>query len=111
MATSEDLKTQLSKWVKKFDDPSIAVEFEGFNKTMQFTFPDINYHLKLIIANKTARLEEGIDNTAAMGLEANSDLFLGILKEEIDPMEAFIEGELKVKGDLNALQKLEFLMS
>ncbi|MHA1803451.1 MAG: SCP2 sterol-binding domain-containing protein [Promethearchaeota archaeon] len=110
MATPEELKNQLTKWVKKFENPELAAEFKGFNKTMQFTFPDIDYKIKMIIKNKSARLEEGFDDNAAMGLEVNSDLFLGILTDEIDPMEAFMEGELKVKGDMNALQKLEFLM-
>lgn len=110
MVSPEELKEELVKWVKMLDNPEIAAEFEGYNKTMQFIFPDIDYKLKFIFENQTARLEEGVDNNAAMGLEVNSDLFLGILTGELDPMEAFMEGELKTKGDMNALQKLEIFM-
>jgi putative sterol carrier protein len=110
MATKEEVKESLDKWVKVLDDPEIADEFEGFNKTMQFEFSDLNYKIKMIFENKTVRLEEGFDDKAEMGLEVKSDLFVGIATGEIDPMEAFMEGELKTKGDMDSLQKLEIFM-
>ncbi|NHJ20423.1 MAG: hypothetical protein EAX91_05750 [Candidatus Lokiarchaeota archaeon] len=110
MATKEEVKASLDKWMKVLDDPEIADEFEGFNKTMQFEFSDLNYKIKMIFENKTVRLEEGFDDKAEMGLEVKSDLFVGIANGEIDPMEAFMEGELKTKGDMDSLQKLEIFM-
>jgi len=110
LATTEEVKEALNKWVKMLDDPEVADEFEGFNKTMQFEFSDIDYKLKMIFNNKTARLEEGFDENAEMGLEIKSDLFVGIATGEVDPMEAFMEGELKTKGDMNSLQRLEVFM-
>ncbi len=110
MATKEEIKEALNKWVKLLDDSDVANEFEGFNKTMQFEFTDLGYKLKMIIENKTARIEEGFDENAEMGLEVNSDLFMGIATGELDPMEAFMEGELKTKGDMNSLQKLDIFM-
>lgn len=110
MATREEVEEALNKWAKVLDDPEIADEFEGFNKTMQFEFSDIDYKVKMVFQNKTARLEEGFDENAEMGLEIKSDLFVGIATGEIDPMEAFMEGELKTKGDMNSLQKLEIFM-
>lgn len=110
MATKEEVKASLDKWMKVLDDPEIADEFEGFNKTMQFEFSDLNYKIKMIFKNKTVRLEEGFDDKAEMGLEVKSDLFVGIANGEIDPMEAFMEGELKTKGDMDSLQKLEIFM-
>jgi len=110
LATKEEVKEALNKWVKLLDDSDIANEFEGFNKTMQFEFSDLNYKLKMIFENKSARIEEGFDENAEMGLEVNSDLFVGIATGDVDPMEAFMEGELKTKGDMNSLQKLDIFM-
>ncbi|MFX0040688.1 MAG: SCP2 sterol-binding domain-containing protein [Promethearchaeota archaeon] len=110
MATTEEIKDALNKWVRMLDDPAVADEFEGFNKTMQFEFSDLDYKLKMIFENKTARLEEGFDENAEMGLEISSDLFVGIATGEVDPMEVFLEGELKTKGDMNSLQRLEIFM-
>ncbi|MFX1378759.1 MAG: SCP2 sterol-binding domain-containing protein [Promethearchaeota archaeon] len=110
MATAEELKLALESWAKKLDDPDIAEEFEDFNKTMQFIFPDINYKVQLIFDKKKARVEEGYNENAEMSLEVESDLFLGISTGEIDPMEAFMDGTLKPKGTMSDLERLEIFM-
>jgi putative sterol carrier protein len=110
LASKEEVKNALNNWINKMEDPEIAEEFEDFNKTMQFKFSDIQYNLKMIFEDKKAHLEEGIDNNAEMSLETNSDLFVGIANGEVDPMEAYMEGDLIVTGDMNAIQRLEVFM-
>ncbi len=110
MANAEDLKKALEKWAKKLEDPEIAEEFEDFNKTMQFVFPDIDYKVQLIFQNKQARVEDGYNEDAEMSLEVGSDLFLGISTGRIDPMEAFMDGSLKPKGTMSDLERLDIFM-
>jgi len=110
MANAEDLKKALEKWAKKLEDPEIAEEFEDFNKTMQFVFPDIDYKVQLIFQNKQARVEDGYNEDAEMSLEVGSDLFLGISTGKIDPMEAFMDGSLKPKGTMSDLERLDIFM-
>jgi putative sterol carrier protein len=110
LAKKEEVKDALNKWVKKLDDPEVAEEFEDFNKTMQFVFPDIDYKIKMIFQDKTARTEEGFDEKSEMGLEIESDLFIGIADGSMDPMEIFMDGSMIVKGDMNAIQRLEVFM-
>lgn len=110
MATIEEIKNSLNNWAKMLENPEIADEFEGFNKTMQFIFPDINLNLQLVFKDKTAKVVVGFNEKAEMSLKVNSDLFIGISTGDIDPMEAFMNGELKPKGDLADLEKLEIFM-
>ena len=110
MVTAEDLKKMLNKWIAVLDDPEIAAEFEGYNKTMQFVFPDINVKLQLVFNGPEVKLVEGYNENAEMSLEVSSEMFLGINTGEIDPMEAFMEGTLKPKGNMNDLEKLEVFM-
>ncbi|MHA1896500.1 MAG: SCP2 sterol-binding domain-containing protein [Promethearchaeota archaeon] len=110
MVSKEEIKNELNKWVKLFDNPEFAAEFEGYNKTFQFIFPDINYNLQMIFENKKARLEEGLKENAEMSLEVNSDMFYKMTTGEIDPMEAFLEGTLKPKGSMADLEKLEIFL-
>jgi len=110
LATTEEVKRELEKWAKKVEDPEIAEEFEGYNKTLQLSFPDLDYHLQLIIENQKARIEEGLDENAAMSLDVESDMFIGICTGEIDPMEAFMDGQLKPKGNMADLEVLEVFM-
>lgn len=110
MASGEEIKESLEKWTKLLDNPEIAEKFEDYNKTMQFIFPDIEFYLQLVIEDKKARIEEGFDESAEMRLEVNSDLFLGILNAEIDPMEAFMDGTLKPRGTMSDLEKLQIFI-
>jgi len=110
MATAEELKQALEKWAKKLDDPEIAEEFEDFDKTMQFIFPDIDYKIQLIFKDKKARVEDGFNENAEMSLEVDSNLFLGISTGEVDPIEAFMDGTLKPKGTMSDLERLEIFM-
>lgn len=110
MATKEEIKEALNGWINKMSDPEIAEEFEDFDKTMQFKFSDIKYDIKMIFKDKKANLEEGLDDKAEMSLETNSDLFVGIATGDVDPMEAYMEGDLIVTGDMNAIQRLEVFM-
>lgn len=110
MASFEDIKKSLDKWISLMDDPEVAAEFDGYNKVFQLSFPDIDAHIKMIFEDKTARLEDGVADNADMTLEVESDLFLGISTGEVDPMEAFMEGKLKPKGSMSDLEKLEIFM-
>ncbi|MFX0104397.1 MAG: SCP2 sterol-binding domain-containing protein [Candidatus Hodarchaeota archaeon] len=110
MAPAEELKKALEKWAQKLDDPEIAEDFEDFNKTMQFIFPDIDYKIQLVFKDKKARVEDGFNDNAEMSLEVESDLFLGISTGEIDPMEAFMDGTLKPKGTMSDLERLEIFL-
>jgi putative sterol carrier protein len=109
MANPEEIRNVLNQWVKKMENPKVAEKFENFDKTMQLVFPDIQYNLKLIFKNKTLSLEEGFDEEADMKTEVYSDIWVGVLNKTIDPMEAFMRGDLKVDGDMKAMQKLELL--
>ena len=110
MATKEDLIEALNGWVRKLDDPEVAAEFEGYVRTFQLSFPDIGVNLQLVFNGPKAKIVEGLNENAEMSLEVSSDMFLGIATGEEDPMELFMEGDLKPKGNMNDLEKLEIFM-
>ncbi|MBA7512658.1 hypothetical protein ES705_04666 [subsurface metagenome] len=110
MATAEDIKNVLQSWAKMLENPEIADEFEGYNNTMQFLFPDIDLKLQLVFKDKTAKVIDGFNENAEMSLEVNSDLFYGIYTGDEDPMELFMDGKLKPKGNMADLEKLEIFM-
>lgn len=111
MPTIDDMREALGKWVKVFDDPEVAAEFEGFNKTMQFIFPDIDLKMQLVFEGANVTIVEGFKEDADMSLTVPSDMFLGITSGEVNPMDAFMEGKLKPVGDMSDLEKLEVFMN
>ncbi|MFW9948634.1 MAG: SCP2 sterol-binding domain-containing protein [Candidatus Thorarchaeota archaeon] len=110
MASKEEIDKALNKWVSMLESPEVAEEFEDYNKTLQFVFTDIDYKVKMIFKDQRARLENGFDNNAEMTLEIESEDFVGIANGTVDPMELFMEGAIIIKGDMNAIQRLEIFM-
>jgi putative sterol carrier protein len=108
---TEDMKSALiaalEKWCAVFDKPEVADQFEDYNKTFQFVFPDVDVQLQMIIQDKKATIVEGMNDNAEMSLEVDSTTFIGIANKEIDPMEEFMMGNLKPKGDMADLEKLQ----
>nr|MDO8114571.1 SCP2 sterol-binding domain-containing protein [Candidatus Sigynarchaeota archaeon] len=62
--------------------------------------------MQLVIKEKRATIVEGLNENAEMRLEVESKNFLRIAKGEIDPLEEFMNGNLKLKGDMSDLEKL-----
>jgi len=110
MANADDIRGALAKWIQALDDPEVAEEFEGYNKTMQFIFPDIDMKMQLVFDGPQATIVDGFNEKADMSLTVNSDLFIGISEGEVDPMDAFMEGKLKTAGDIPSLEKLQVFM-
>lgn len=110
MSIADDLKAEIQKMTKALDDPEIAREFEGFCRTMQFVFPDVDVKLQLVFDGPRASVVEAYREDADMGLTVDSGVFLGISRGEVDPMDAFMEGQLRPSGDMSSLEKLQILM-
>jgi putative sterol carrier protein len=110
MVTADDIKNSLGKWTQRIEDPEVAEEFSGYNKTMQFVFPDINLKMQLVFEGPKVTIVDGFKENADMSLTVSSEMFMGILSGEIDPMDAFMEGKLKPIGAMSDLEKLQVLV-
>jgi len=111
MATAEELKGAIQKWVQVLADPEVAREFEGYNKTMQFIFSDTDVKVQLVFQGAKAKILDGFRPDADMSLTVSSETFMGIASGEVDPMDAFMEGKLKPTGDVTDLEKLQALLT
>ena len=111
MASAEEIKKAIEEWVKAVKDPEIAEEFEGYNKTLQMIFPDIDVKMLLVFEGTKTNIVEGEKQDADMSITVDAEVFMGFGSGDVDPMDAFMEGKLKPAGDLQALEKLEVLLS
>ena len=112
MATKKEIMDALNRWIELLEGSSdLADQFSGYEKTFLISFSDIDYSVQMVFegTNKAHLLEGPVPNPE-MSLTVESDLFLGICNGEVDPMEAFMEGELDLKGNMADLQKLEVFM-
>jgi putative sterol carrier protein len=112
VAKKDEIMKALQRWVALLEnDTAVAEQFEGFKKTFLIVVEDLGFSVQMIFdgTNKARLLEGAVDNPE-MSLTVESDLLLGICNGEVDPMETFMMGELKLSGNMADLQKLEVFM-
>lgn len=108
MATSEEVASIFSTMISRFD-PSKA---EGVNATIQFDLSGDNggaYWLR--IADGKAETGVGQSENPRMTLKAKADDFVGMLNGNMNPMQAFMTGKVKIQGDTGLAMKLMPLIS
>ena len=112
VAKKDEIMKALQGWVVLLEnDAAVAEQFEGFKKTFLIVVEDLDFSVQMVFdgTNKAQLVEGAVDNPE-MSLTVESDLLLGICNGEIDPMETFMMGELKLSGNMADLQKLEVFM-
>lgn len=112
MAAKKEVRDALQKWIELLQNtPDVSRQFVGYKKTFLLTFPDLKYSVQMVFdGTGKARLVDGTVANPDMSLTVDSSLFLSISSGETDPMEAFMNGKLKPKGNMADLQKLEVFM-
>jgi putative sterol carrier protein len=60
----------------------------------------------ITVADGAAQLLEGRHDAPTVSQISSTDLFLSMVNLEVDGMQAFMSGQLKVTGDMMAAQKI-----
>jgi putative sterol carrier protein len=85
--------------------------FQGFARTIQLTFPDLQRTFVLSIAQDgSASLEEKRVLAPDITVTTDSDILAGILDRKTNPEVAFITRKLKVSGKMEDLLRLQKLL-
>jgi putative sterol carrier protein len=96
----------------RFTHEKTASSFKGWNRTMQYHFPDIDLFVVLpVVDGVPGDLREGKAEDAEVSYEMSSDTFLAIHRKEITGMQAFMKKLVKVKASMPDLLKLQKLDS
>ncbi|MFX1318015.1 MAG: SCP2 sterol-binding domain-containing protein [Promethearchaeota archaeon] len=111
MATKEEVKQVLQGVREKFDAPDTKSKFEGFDRTLQFQFTDLEMSFH-------TRIHDGVMDPFAEGevekpnllVTTDSGTLVGIMRGGLSPLDAYSVGKLKTKGSMTDLLKLQILM-
>src|SRR5207248_3265518 len=95
----------------RFEQPETREAFQGFARTIQFIFPDLQRNFVLSIApDVSATLTEETLPQPDIKVTTSSDTLAGILDRKVNPELAFITRKLKVSGKMEDLLKLQKLL-
>ncbi len=95
----------------RFEQPETRTAFQGFARTIQFMFTDLQRSFVLSIAQDGyATLTEETVPQPDINVTTSSDILAGILDRKVNPELAFITRKLKVSGTMEDLLKLQKLL-
>lgn len=111
MSDKKAIEEALEGVKAKFDLPKLKPRFKRYTKDMQFTFPDLDtsYLMKVVEGTVTSLTEESVEKPD-VHVTIDSYNLIGILKRELNPMKVYTRGQLKAKGKLTDLLKLQKLL-
>jgi putative sterol carrier protein len=111
MLGREELRQLLELQMQRFYEEKALKAFQGWTKTMQYYFTDIEEFWYIRVVNgKPGEPAEGKVEKPEVLYEMSTDTFAAIARREITGMKAYMQGKVRVKasiGDLMKLQKLD----
>jgi len=97
----------VSQLMEKMPGAFIPEKAAGLDTVIQFKFTGAEAgDWYATIKDGKVAVEQGIHDAPKMTLTADSKDYVGIFTGELDPMKAFMEGKLKLAGDLNLAMKM-----
>jgi putative sterol carrier protein len=88
-------------------DPSAA---QGMDAVFQLNITgDGGGNWTAVVKDGTCQIQEGSHEKPSVSLTMSVDTWLAIVNKEINGMQAFMSGQLKVSGDIMLAQRIEQL--
>jgi len=103
MATPQEIVAIFSRMVEKFDAQKAA----GVDATIQFDLGDSGGQHWIKIANGQVQNGTGLAENPTMTLRASADDWASVVNGQLNPMQAFMSGKLKIQGDMGLALKLQ----
>lgn len=107
MATSQEMTQIFGNMADRVQPEKV----QGMDATIQFDLSGEAgglYWLK--IADGKGEAGEGAVDNPSMTLKADADDWVAVTRGELNPMQAFMSGKLKVQGDMGLAMKLQNLL-
>ena len=102
------MKEGLEQVMRKLEECKGDPAFQGFNKRMQFVFPDIHFTSSLRIADGTvSEVKNSVFSKPDLVISMASDTFLALQRKRLTGRTALAQGKIRLTGKVSDLLLLE----
>jgi putative sterol carrier protein len=112
MVGGDELAKILEENRKKFEDPRVAGQFKGWNKTMQYHFTDTNEYWVIRLVNGAPQPVEKLPapvEKPEIQYEMETDTLKAMSTGQLGGMAAYTSKKLKLKASMPDMLKLQAL--
>ncbi len=108
MATSEEIKGIFPEMVNRL----VPEKADGIDAVIQFDLSGDNGGMFWVkIANGSAENGEGSVDNPTMTLKAAADDWFAVSTGQMNAMQAFMSGKIKIQGDMSIAMKMQTLFA
>lgn len=108
MATTEEIKSIFPEMVERL----IPEKADGINAVIQFDLSGDNGGLYWVkVADGKAESGEGSIDNATMTLKSTADDWLAVSTGQMNAMQAFMSGKIKIQGDMSIAMKMQTMFA
>lgn len=107
MTSKDDLSAIVAK---AKDSPAVLKELASWSKTFQFNVSDGSPYYVSIEKGQVSLLDGTFEKPAAT-ISATDEVLTELFAGKLNPVQAFMSGQLKVSGDVFSAQKLTSIVN
>ena len=83
------------------DTEELREEIIDYDDIYQILLTDINFNFWFKVSNGSIVYKKGINRSATFKVRYTKDIFIKILKRDIEGTDAFMKGKIKIDGNLS----------
>lgn len=101
------MPTKVADIMSRLPSAFIPEKAQGLDAVLQFTFTGAESgEWNVVIKDGKVNVQHGVHPHPKVTLAADSSDFIKVFTGQLDPMQAYMAGKLKLSGDLNLAMKM-----
>ncbi len=106
-----EIQPYMQKILERFATPAVQASLKGFTRNLLFKFTDTNEQFVIhCLDGKEASLSKETIASPDITVTTTTDILAGVMDRKVNPMTAYMQRKIQVKGPMEDLVKMQKLI-